>query len=173
MLLNKEHYLKLADRHGAAEFDSKVLSYILDKSEYKYNVVDFVCRCLDKEYAEVRTSHFENTIPLNPRIMPSPEKWLGSFVNADFVVTDSFHGCVLSLILNKPFLVTGNRKRGLSRIESLLRMFNLDYRMVDAIDPDDDGEGWLTEIDWEHVDKVLKEKLATSRIFLDNALNCK
>lgn len=173
MLLNQEHYLNLADKSGAAEFNGKVLSYILDKSESKYNVVDFVCRCLGKDHNEARTSHFDKSTPIDQRIMPSLEKWLGAFANADFVVTDSFHGCVLSLILHKPFLVTGNSKRGLSRIESLLKMFDLDYRMVDAIDPEDDGEGWLTEIDWEYVDKVLKEKVDASRLFLDNALNCK
>lgn len=173
MLLDKEHYLKLADIPGAGEFDGKVLSYILDKSEYKTNVVDFVCRCLGKEQKEARTSHFDASAPLDQRVIPSLEKWIGAFANADFVVTDSFHGCVLSLMLHKPFLVTGNSKRGLSRIESLLKMFDLDYRMVDAVDPEDDGEGWLTEMDWEYVDKVLKEKVDASRLFLDNALNCK
>ena len=173
MLLDKEYYLKLADIPGAGEFDGKVLSYILDKSEYKTNVVDFVCRCLGKEQKEARTSHFDASAPLDQRVMPSLEKWIGAFANADFVVTDSFHGCVLSLMLHKPFLVTGNSKRGLSRIESLLKMFDLDYRMVDAVDPEDDGEGWLTEMDWEYVGKVLKEKVDASRLFLDNALNCK
>lgn len=173
MLLGPEHYLRLADMPGAAEFNGKVLSYILDKADYKCNIVDFVCRCLDKEHKEAKASHFDSPVPVNQRIMPSLERWLGAFASADFVVTDSFHGCVLSLILHKPFLVTGNSKRGLSRIESLLKMFDLDYRMVDAIDPEDDGEGWLTEIDWEYVDKVLKEKVDASRLFLDNALNCK
>jgi hypothetical protein len=86
------------------------------------------------------------------------------------VVTDSFHGCVLSILLHKPFLVVGNRARGVTRINSLLKMFGLEYRLVDAIDPDDDGQGWLTEVDWAKVDEILDDKRKTSLSFLSEVL---
>lgn len=58
-------------------------------------------------------------------IVPSVTKWLRGFYDADFVITDSFHGCVFSIIFNKPFIVLMNQKRGLSRFYSLLRTFEL------------------------------------------------
>ena len=74
-------------------------------------------------------------------------------MDAEMVVVDSFHGAVFSIIFNKPFWVIGNSKRGNARFESLLGMFGLEDRMIDAglvID-------WNTPIDWQRVNDI-KEK---------------
>jgi len=51
-------------------------------------------------------------------------------MDAKFVICDSFHGAVFSIIFNKPFLVIGNKDRGMSRFDSLLKMFELEDRMI-------------------------------------------
>ena len=58
------------------------------------------------------------------------EQWLRGFYDAEFVVTDSFHACVFSIIFNKPFIVIGNAERGLTRFESLLRVFGLEDHLL-------------------------------------------
>ena len=58
------------------------------------------------------------------------EQWLQGFYDAEFVITDSFHACVFSIIFNKPFFAVGNPGRGLSRFKSLLAMFGLDDRLL-------------------------------------------
>ena len=73
----------------------------------------------------------DNTKPLNQRIKPSVETWLRGFYDADFVITDSFHACVFSIIFKKQFIVIGNKERGMARFESLLKMFGLEERIVD------------------------------------------
>ena len=98
------------------------------------------------------------------------EQWLAGFADADFVVTDSFHGCVLAILLHKRFVVVGNSSRGLTRMQSLVDMFGLDSRLVHGIDPEDDGEFFLSEPDWEHVDEVLYKKRHECVEFLENAL---
>ena len=60
----------------------------------------------------------------------SVEQWLRSFDDAEFVLTDSFHGCVFSIIFRKQFLAVGNKKRGLSRFDSLLTLFSLQDRLI-------------------------------------------
>ena len=50
--------------------------------------------------------------------------------NADYVVTDSFHGCVFSIIFGKEFVAYANRDRGMARFISLLRTFGLEDRLV-------------------------------------------
>ena len=67
--------------------------------------------------------------------------------------------------------MVGNKARGMARIDSLLGMFDLEHRLVDGIDPDDDGEGWLMEFDWEKVDSVLQGFRQTGLDFLKAALN--
>lgn len=65
-----------------------------------------------------------------PDPMDSIEDWLKAFRDADFIITDSFHGCVFSILFEKNFITVGNAQRGLSRFESLLNMFALSNRLV-------------------------------------------
>lgn len=43
----------------------------------------------------------------------------------------TFHACVFSIIFKKQFVVVGNKSRGMARFESLLKMFDLEDRLVD------------------------------------------
>lgn len=59
-------------------------------------------------------------------------------------IVDSFHGMVFSIIFNKPFWAIGNVSRGMSRFTSLLKMFHLEDRLLDADNLDDvDFSKWL------------------------------
>ena len=62
---------------------------------------------------------------INKRIQPPVEHWLKGYYDADYIVTDSFHACVFSIILGKPFVVYANNQRGATRFESLLQQFSL------------------------------------------------
>ena len=107
---------------------------------------------------------------MEDRVVPPLEQWLAGFVDAEFVVTDSFHGCVLAILLHKKFVVVGNSSRGLTRMQSLVDMFGLDQRLVHGIDPEDDGQFFLSEPDWDYVDDVLKKKRIECVEFLKNSL---
>lgn len=65
---------------------------------------------------------------------PPVEDWIGAFLKADAVVTDSFHGCIFSMIFRKPFFVIGNKERGMSRFVSLLSLLGLEDRLVESAD---------------------------------------
>ena len=58
------------------------------------------------------------------------QSWLDNFRNASFVVTDSFHGCVFSIINRKPFIAIVNHSRGADRFVSMLSQLGLEGRMV-------------------------------------------
>ena len=55
-------------------------------------------------------------------------------------------------------------------MNSLLSVFGLDGRLVQGIDPEDDGEYWLLEPDWNAVDAVLAQQRDRSVGFLAGAL---
>ena len=118
----------------------------------------------------IKGSYLIRRIPVDERVVPPLEEWLSAFADADFVVTDSFHGCVLAILFHKPFIAMGNVQRGMARMRSLLDMFGLDQRLVHGIDPEDDGEFWLAEPDWEAVDAVLAQQREKSLEFLAEAL---
>lgn len=60
----------------------------------------------------------------------SVAKWLAAFRDAKYVITDSFHGAVFSIIFEKNFWTIGNIKRGISRFDSLLGLFCLQERLI-------------------------------------------
>ena len=86
-------------------------------------------------------------------ILPSIESWLKGFDVAKYVITDSFHGTVFSIIFNIPFVSVANNRRGLSRFHSLLSIFNLEDRLVTP-------ESEVNEIstpDWGVINQIKKD----------------
>lgn len=97
----------------------------------------------------------------------SIEEWLATLNRAEVVITDSFHGTVFSILAHRPFFVLPHQGRGLSRIESLLRLLGLEERLLRAIPekmPD------ATAIDFSEVDRRLEEERSRSRELLRKAL---
>lgn len=58
-------------------------------------------------------------------VLPPVEDWLSYIKNADRVLTDSFHGCALSIIFNRPLSVCLNESGGTGRINSLFKMLGI------------------------------------------------
>jgi len=92
--------------------------------------------------------------------------WLSAIAGAEFVLTDSFHGCVFSIIFNKPFFVLVNASRGASRFSSLLGSFGLEDRALQ--DPKDARLD--ATIDWDGVNEALRRKREDSMKFLKTSL---
>lgn len=69
----------------------------------------------------------------------SPQKLLGYFANAEYIVTNSFHGTVFSIINQRDFITVKNDKLGLdnSRLETLLESLGLENRLVDDYQSND------------------------------------
>lgn len=134
LLLSPSDYDNLIESSGVASPNGKLLNYVLDKSDSVTAIIAHISREKNMKAFSV------NGIPLVPggdaedSIMPSIESWLCGFRDAEFVVTDSFHACVFSLIFNKPFCVVGNKARGMARFNSLLKMFGQEFRMTEGLD---------------------------------------
>jgi hypothetical protein len=102
-------------------------------------------------------------------IYPPVTAWLRGFMDAEYVVTDSFHGMAFAIIFNKPFLALGNTKRGMTRFSSLVKLFGLEDRIILSAD------SHLTEklyspIDFHHVNEILKTKQLEAYKFLSDSL---
>ena len=130
LLLSVDDYNSLIKDKRVSKGD-EILSYVLDNSD---NITNFISNISKYTGISVRASnntniHNEN-IPLKNRIQPPVEDWLRGFRDCKAVITDSFHACVFSVIYNKPFIVLGNKSRGMSRFESFLSKLGLNNRMV-------------------------------------------
>ncbi len=171
MLLDADTYLKMAssvERHPAK---GRIATYILDASDEKRAVVDFMKKVSGMEVHDVSVHPYVNDRPVGDRVVPSVEDWMAAFADAEFIVTDSFHGCVLAILFHKRFVAVGNSRRGMARLSSLMNLFGLDQRLVHGIDPEDDGEFFMSEPDWEAVDGILRHEREKSFEFLSETLS--
>ena len=97
----------------------------------------------------------------------SVEEWLAMFRDAEYVITDSFHGCVFSTIFRREFAVIINRNRGASRFVSLLGKFNLlDRTIIDV----EQAKVPTDPIQWQKVEQGLQSWQERSLNFLKQAL---
>ena len=94
-----------------------------------------------------------------------PEEFVSLIANAAFVVTDSFHGTVFSLLFHRPFITIPHQTRG-GRLLTLLGVCGLHERC--CTQPDDAVVD--APIDWENSDRLLAQARENSLRFLQNAL---
>lgn len=155
--------------------NGKVLKYILDDSNQKKNIIEEVIKNLNKPlfsaqpYQDLRNiKNISDFDKIDDYKYPAVEEWIMSFRDSDFVVTDSFHGCVFAIIFNKPFIAIGNHERGLSRFKSLLFLFGLSDRLI--VDSEINiGFVINNKIDWMTVNKKIEEYRKKSFFYLNNA----
>ena len=89
-------------------------------------------------------------------------EWIYRVSNAEFVVTDSFHGTVFAILYHKPFITTlisaEHKLNGMNeRIISLLSFLGLEDRMFDKFDPTELRTTVHNKIDWDAVDLRIME----------------
>lgn len=163
LLLTKEDYIHLIEVEKEPKAKGTLFNYILDPDAAKSAFINKVekekglttFQVLPKCQEETRTKEdVKNRI--EDCVFPGVTSWLRAFMDAEMTIVDSFHGMVFSIIFNKPFWVIGNANRGMSRFTSLLKLFHLEDRLLDA--------NQLQEvdinrpIDWSSVNAILKQK---------------
>lgn len=123
----------------------------------------------------VGQKEYMKLIPGNKKIFDAgPDEYIGLFQNASFVLTNSFHGTVFSIIFNKPFYVPINyclteEKVLSSRITTLLRMLNIENRIISANEEFRIKD--IKEIDYYEVNTFLRYAREKSQTFLKNAID--
>lgn len=92
--------------------------------------------------------------------------FLGVIKNADYAVTNTFHGTLFSLILEKEFVVFSNNN---SKVEDIINKFQMKER--DGINAKDLNEIFSEKVDYEKINKLKLEHRKKSLEFLENAIN--
>ncbi|MDR0421998.1 MAG: polysaccharide pyruvyl transferase family protein [Proteiniphilum sp.] len=175
LLPAKDDYIRLVrqDSKNITPSRGNLFVYILDSSAEKQRITDKVSTALHLSAFEILPEDIHtlrNRKGLEKYTFPPVTQWLQSFMDAEFVITDSFHGTVFSIIFNKPFITTGNQSRGMARISSLLKMFNLEDRLISASDGITD-EILFNKTDWQNINSIISDKRKESVRFLSDSLN--
>lgn len=99
----------------------------------------------------------------------TPQTWLWLICNAEYVVTDSFHGTAFSINFNKQFVTIQKKISDLnSRVDTILTRFNLKDRIYYD---DNSKEMPSSSIDYEKINDRLEEWRQMSLDFLTSSLN--
>lgn len=148
LLLDIQVYLSIIKEGKTHPSKGNMFCYVLDLNEEKQRVIIDIAKEKDLKPFTLGIEGFNSS---------SMEQWLRSFVEAEYVVTDSFHGCVMSVIFNKPFKLMANKRRGISRFESLFSSLGVDEANQ--------------VFDWDKINRCIEQRKALSMEFLYNSLN--
>ena len=119
LLLTKEDYLSLVNDTPPQIEKPFLVAYILDFTNEIENLIYKKAEDLGLYPFIVRAGESSKLTPL---------QWISLFRDADYIITDSFHGSIFSLIFEKQFESLGNSSRGNSRfdlIKELIREQNI------------------------------------------------
>lgn len=166
LLLNKEIW----GRYGKntkkliKKGDKYLLIYRLQKSEKIYQTAKKVAEKYGLKVYEIGTTLRKNVLVDKLIGGVSPQEFLYLFMNAEYVVTNSFHGTAFAVNFNKNFYSILPSKRT-SRITSLLTNLGLEDRIVRDVLQDVDL------ITYEKVNEKLDALRKESKKYLFDSIN--
>ena len=144
-------------------FDNEIISYAAEICKKK-NLVLVLCLSSFFKYSN-------NSVRVVDATDSGPKEWLGWIKNAKFVLTDSFHGTVFSILFEQPFIAYVKDNKSISnkssRIASLLNLLSLQscyYNTLSFMDIN-------LEIDYSKVNVKLKKHRDNSKDYLITALS--
>lgn len=109
-----------------------MLVYSMDRWMREPDEINAIKKYAEKKgYITVSAGTFHKWCDKN--ILCNPMEWLEIFRNAQEVITDTFHGSVLSIITNRPSFYY-IRNLNSNKLMSLYKYFGLEDRILDKID---------------------------------------
>lgn len=138
LVLDPTLLLKLDNYESGLNLSKRISSpviaaYLLDINEEKISLLNNLSKYLGVEVNILGSpKYYGNFKSSEKEVYPTVESWIEGIRDAQYVITDSFHGTAFAINFNKPFISLQNEHRGNTRFNSLLRMFSLQSRILDA-----------------------------------------
>ena len=159
-LLSKDDYEKIEKKPNIKGY---VLIYTMAKDKRCVEIAKTIGEIYNLKTVYINL--LRNTYNVSKAISQiSPEEFIGWVNHADYVVTNSFHGTAMSILLGKQFYCTPLQERG-SRIVSILAKLGLESRIITEID-----NRTINDIDYDKVNKALEKEIKVSKEFLERAI---
>lgn len=172
MLLTSQDYIKKLGIETKSNTTEFAASYILDYDDNYKEILRNISNKLNIKIKGINIKNPKNKIEefiIRFSSMKPVTEWVSNIANAKYVITNSFHGMIFSIIFRKQFIVFMNSKRGAERFKSLLKMFKLEDRLI--IDHTEDYISTLiTHIDYNLINDLIKTNKQKSSDFIHNSL---
>ena len=164
MLLTKEKWLSISKEDNNKPKEKYLLTYFLGDVSYEYKKT---IRRIAKE-KNLKIVHLAS-IKAHKNYIAGPSEFIDYINSASVLCTDSFHGCVFSILMKTPFIVferIGSQSM-YSRIDTLLSKFRLEFRKAEYIQTNDQ----IFECDYSHIPSILQNEREKAFDYLKEALN--
>lgn len=103
-------------------------------------------------------------------IICSPFQCLKIFQNAEFVITDTFHGTILATKYSKRFAVM-TRKSNRNKLEDLIKRLKIDKHLIKDINSLDDAYKVVKNTD--SINRIIREEQKKTMYYLEGNINKK
>ena len=166
LLLSSEAYMQLIENIPQNK-EKYILLYLLG-NEVDFDISEFY-KYASSKGLKVKYVASQGRIDQYGKIYPTISEWLHLIKDAEYVVTNSFHGSVFAITFNKKFLVIplcGLFSKMNSRIDELLQMFNLGDRLYS-----DSISAVEKEIDYNVINEKLFHKRDEVEILVNKWFN--
>lgn len=160
LLIKREFYDQIKKDNNITNY---ILVYSLDNKFKTEHIKEIKKFAIDKGLKLIALGIYLEWCDEN--IVVSPNEFIGLIANANYVVTNSFHGSVFSTIFEKQFAVYSTGKK---KVENLIKDLGLEDRNMEINDNLD--KVLNSEIPYDIINKKLEEKRISSMGFLRNAL---
>ncbi|UJF15259.1 polysaccharide pyruvyl transferase family protein [Jeotgalibaca sp. MA1X17-3] len=164
LLITKETWLSIAKRANNKPEKGYLLTYFLGGVPKQYS----------KRINDIAKENNLDIINLGDvgdieTYKTGPSEFIDYINSCSIFCTDSFHGCVFAILMQKPFIVyerEGSSLSMYSRINTLLDKFNLNSRKIENIKTNKDA----FNIEYTDTSLLLEEERLKSLNFLNEAL---
>lgn len=171
-------YIDLGKKSGEYVKDEYFLSYVLDPTEDKKKCIEQIATHLSLSPKIIldgrKYTHDTNVkkMDMNEAVLPELNmyQWLYYLSHASYIFTDSFHGAVMALILNKPCVIYINRGRGYPRFVTLNKMFDLGSKIIES-SKDLNAETIDLKLDYLSINRKIDSFIDHGKKWLNEALS--
>ena len=174
-IADRKIFDELADSANKNADEKFITAYILDPTDEKKEALRFISEQMGlplKIILDGMPSNYDDNkakIGMDVIEKPSVEDWVFYMKNAQFVVTDSYHGTCFSVIFKRNFIAFGNKIRGLARFKTIFDIIgNGDRLLTESYMPEASLLG--TDIGYAEVEKRMEPYIEFSRNWLKNAI---
>lgn len=165
LLVSKEEWYEIATEKKHLK-DKYILVYAFSGSKYIMDLAKNISKKTGYKIIWICNSYKKS---FNIKYIKSagPDEFLGLFKNAEYIITNSFHGTIFSINFNKHFFteLLPETKGTNSRMVDVLELFNLSDRIIN----DSEITNIELKIDYKKVNEILKYERNRSLMLLKQA----
>lgn len=141
-----------------------------NKDKIVYYTIDDTLKSTVENFIKTNSLSLVNSSCLDITWNTSIEEWLYAIKNCKMFITDSYHGSCFAILFNKPFICINPNIKTSTRMSSLFEDLGIKNRLFSSFDDVDFKLILDSEIDYDCVNRRLKEQSQRSQEYLINAI---